>query len=114
MEPAPKKSEEESEKPLELLYRSHGDKHEDMKPSMVLSLLALHLDKSLRLRAHLVVVRPCGLVDNKDGCWSVWQDTDMQAATIHVQTREEADASISVMNCLFSSKMNHICVWLLL
>lgn len=123
-EAAPKKSEEESEKPLELLYRSHGDKQEDMKPSMVLvavdrprpgkEAVALHLDKSLRFRAHLMLVRPGGLEDNKEGCWSFWQETDMQAATIHVQTREEADASISVINCLFSSKLNHICACLLL
>lgn len=75
--------------------------------------LALHLDKSLRLRAHLVLVA-CGLEDNNEGCWSFWQETDMQAATIHVQTREEADASISVINCLFSFKLNHICGCLLL
>lgn len=71
-------------------------------------LWALHLDKSLRLRAHLVLVR---FEDNKG---SFWQETDMQAATIHVQTSEEAEASISVINCLFSSKLNHICVRLLL
>lgn len=30
--------------------------------------LALHLDKSLRLRAHLILVRPGGLEGKREGC----------------------------------------------